>query len=99
MICIKICYSALTICLGYHKLMAVAQAYKYTPPTAAATDCAKLLARPATVPLLAWLGPATVAPSCITAVLLVEGTEFPDTFAVIEVAPERADEPPFSSLP
>jgi hypothetical protein len=29
----------------------------------------------------------------------VEGTEFPDTFAVIEVAPERADEPPFSSLP
>jgi len=79
--------------------MAVAQAYKYIPPTAAATDCAKMLARPATVPLFAWLGPATVAPSCITAVLLVEGTEFPDTFAVIEVAPETADEPPFSSLP
>lgn len=97
--CIKICYSALAIHLDYHKSMAVAQAYKYTPPTAAATDCAKMLARPATVPLLVWLGPATVAPSCITAVLLVEGTEFPDTFAVIEVAPERADEPPFSSLP
>jgi hypothetical protein len=76
--------------------MAVARANKYIPPTAAATDCAKMLARPATVPLLSWLGPA---PSCVTAALLVEGTEFPDTFAVIEVAPERADEPPFSSLP
>jgi hypothetical protein len=58
-----------------------------------------MLARLATVPLLVWLGPATVAPSCITVVLLVEGTEFPDTFAVIEVAPERADGPPFSSFP
>lgn len=99
MICIEICYLGLTIRLDYHKSMAVAQAYKYIPPTAAATDCAKMLARPATVPLLAWLGPETVAPSCVTAVLLVEGTEFPDTFAVIEVAPGRADVPPFSSLP
>jgi hypothetical protein len=58
-----------------------------------------MLARPATVPLLAWLGPGTVAPSCVTAALLVEGTEFPDKFAVIEVDPEKADGPPFSSLP
>jgi hypothetical protein len=59
-----------------------------------------MLARPATVPLLAWLGPATVAPSWVTAALLVEGTGFPDTLpAAMEVVPERDDEPPLSSLP
>jgi hypothetical protein len=59
-----------------------------------------MLARPATVPLLAWLGPATVAPSWVRHALLVEGTQFPDTLPVaMVVAPNRDDEPPVSSLP
>jgi hypothetical protein len=59
-----------------------------------------MLARPATVPLLAWLGPATVAPSWVRHALLVEGTEFPDTLpAAMLVVPNRDDEPPVSSLP
>lgn len=59
-----------------------------------------MLARPATVPLVAWLGPATVAPSWVRHALLVDGTEFPDALpAAMGVGPERDDEPPLSSLP